>query len=358
MNSSFKKFGLILGSTLCLVLIFGAIYVYINYRIINGHLVSVNEVTYLDYERAMQQSYDSGDVDAQVEYAQKLQTVAGADITTANLALAQALLNKGSLSFEENVNADKAIALLENILEKEPNNIEALSTMGYAYEIKQEYDKAFEFYNKALALDGNEDATLVRRGHAYELVGKKELAQDDYMKAYSINSNSDYTLLHVARMYYSLEDYPKAVEFANLVLDKSTNAYTKAVASEIIGQVAIIDSDYDTARQYFDYSISLDDTYPGPYLQYAYVNILKSETATSNRAQLLKDASTDIEDALALHSESSFAYVLKGLVADQQNDSKSAKEFYKKALSMLDYDITYGADEKESARKEINKLLK
>jgi tetratricopeptide (TPR) repeat protein len=357
MNMSFKRITMLLVLILCLVLVFGGIYMYINYKVINGHLVNVNEVAYLDYEQSMQQSYDSGDVEAQVEYAQKLQTVAG-NSTGANLALAQALLNKGSLRFEENINADQAISLLQNVLEKEPNNVEALSAMGYAYEIKQEYDKSFEFYNRALSINPEDEGTLVRRGHAYELSGKTEEAQDDYLKAYSINPDSDFTLLHIARMSYSIQDYPKAIEFADLILDKSQNAYTKAVASEIIGQIAIIDDDYATAQQYFDYSISLDDTYPGPYLQYAYVNIIKSDKATSTKAQLLADATEDVDYALSLHPQSAFALVLKGLISDQQKDSKSAKEYYKKALAMVDYDITLGAKEKESTRKEINQLLK
>jgi tetratricopeptide (TPR) repeat protein len=330
---------------------------YINYKIVNGHLVDVNEVAYLNYEQAMLQSYDSGDVDAQVEYAQKLQTVGG-DVENANLALAQALLNKGSLSFDENVNADKAIALLQNVLEKNPNNPEALSAMGYAYEIKQEYEKAFEFYNRALSINNKDDTTLVRRGHAYELDGQTELAQDDYLKAYEINPNSDFTILHLARMSYSTEDYSKAIELADLILDKSQNAHTKAVASEIVGQIAILDNDYDTAQQYFDYSISLDKNYPGPYLQYAYVNVIKSDKATSTKAQLLADAAEDVDQALSLHSQSAFAHTLKGLIALQQNDSKLSKEFFKKALALVDYDITLGAKEKESTRREINKLLK
>jgi tetratricopeptide (TPR) repeat protein len=286
---------------------------YINYKVINGKLVSVNEVAYLNYEELMQQSYNSSDVEAQVEYAEKLQTVSPNSIS-ANLALAQALLNVGSLRFDEEVNAQKAISLLQNVLEREPNNVEALSAMGYAYEIKQEYDKAFEFYNRALSINPEDEATLVRRGHAYELSGKIEEAQDDYIKAYAIDPESDFTLLHIARMSYSVKDYPKALEFADLVLDKSQNAYSKAVASEIIGQIAIADKDYVTAQQYFDYSISLDDTYPGPYLQYAFVNIIKSDKATSTKAQLLADASADIEEALFLHPQSSFAYVLKGLI--------------------------------------------
>ena len=357
MNTSFKRIGIFLVLILCIVLVFGGIYMYINYKIINGHLVSVNEVAYLDYEQSMQQSYDSGDVDAQVEYAQKLQTVGG-NIDDANLALAQALLNKGSLRFDENTNADQAIALLQNVLDKNPNNVEALSAMGYAYEIKQEYDKAFEFYNKAIAINDQDAPSLVRRGHAYELAGKTDLAQADYMKAYSINPNNDFTLLHAARTYYSTADYANTLKFAYLVLDKSRNAYTKAVASELIGQVATINGDYDTAQQYFDYSINLDPTYPGPYLQYAYVNIIKSDKATSTRSELLSDASEDIDQALTLHPQSAFALTLKGLVADQQKDSKTAKELYKKALAMVDYDITLGANEKESTRKEINKLLK
>lgn len=357
MNMSFKRIGLLLLLVLCLVLVFGGVYMYINYKIVNGRLVSVNEVAYLDYEKAMIESYDSGDIDAQVEYAQKLQTT-GEDPDGASLALAQALLNKGSLHFDEENNANKAIALLENILAKNPNNVEALSAMGYAYEIKEEYTKAFEYYNKALAINGQDELTLVRRGHAYELSGQIELAQDDYLKAYEINPDSDFTLLHIARMSYSIEDYPKALEFADLVLDKSENAYTKAVASEIIGQVAVLDSDYDTAQQYFDYSISLDDTYPGPYLQYAYVNILKSDSATSTRTQLLNEASEDVDYALSLHPQNSFAYVLKGLIAAGQKDQKTAKELFKKALSLVEYDITLGAKEKESTIEEINKLLK
>lgn len=356
--NAFKKGSLIIILIVLAVFVIGGLYFYTHYEIINGNIVSQNERTYIDYEKSIQDSYNKGDVNGAVDYARSLKTL-GVDDERADLTLAQALLNKGSLTFDENTNTDQAIALLNGILAKNPSNVEVLSTMGYAYEIKQDYKRAFDYYGRALALDPADDLTYVRRGHAYELSGDYASAQADYIKAYDLDPTQDTTLMNLARMYYATGDYEESITFANKALDITQNSYVRAVSSELIGQAAVQNSEYALAQQYFDYAITSDPSYPGPYLQAAYVDVIQSDTASSTaKVQLLADASADVDSALALHQGSAFAYVIKGLIAGEQGDTKGAKEYYTKALSMIDGDITLGALDKQKMRDQIANLIK
>lgn len=346
-----------LALIIAVVLIVSGAYVYTNYKIVNGKLVNVVEFTYADYEQAFQNSYQNGDPDSQIEYAEKLKSL-GLDTDRSNLYLAQALVNKGSLHFAESENADKAIAVLNELLVKDPNNSDALSTLGYAYEIKGEFEKAYEYYNLSIKNNPKDGRLYVRRGHAYDLDGQWDKAETDYLKAYELNVGDDSALLNLARLYYRTGDNDRAVDFADKAIDASPNSFIKATASDLIGQISIDVDDYELALEYFNYAISEDADFGGAYEHRAYVYLLASDdkSATEKEAAI-KNAEADIATAVSIHPESSFVLVLKGLIADIRKNTEDAKSSYIRALAMVDNDITLGKVEKDTMRDQINALL-
>lgn len=346
-----------LALVIAVVLVVSGAYVYTNYKIVNGKLVNVDEFAYIDYEQAFVNSYNDSDPNAQIEYAEKLKSL-GLDTDKSNLYLAQAFVNKGSLEFEESENADKAISVLNELLVKNPNNAEALSTLGYAYEIKGEFEKAYEYYNLAISNDPENGDLYARRGHAYDLDGQWEEAETDYLKAYELNTNDDSALMNLARLYYRTGDNDRAVDFADKAIDASPNTFVKATAADLIGQISLDVDDNDLALEYFNYAISENADFAGAYEHRAYTYLILAEDKTgADKEAAIKNAEADIATAQSIHKESSFVLVLKGLVSDIRQNSDEAKANYIKALAMVDRDISLGKVEKDTMRDQIDALL-
>ncbi len=342
---------------IAIVLATSGVYVYTNYKLVNGKLVDTNALVYTDLEDAYLDAYQRGDTDAQIEYAEKMKAL-GVDSELTDLYLAQALVNQGSIDFNERENADKAISLLNGVLMKNPNNAEALSTLAYAYEIKNDFAKAFEYYDLALRADSENDYIYTRRGHAYDLVGELDKAEDDYVKALSINPENDGALLHMARLYYRTGEPDLAVEYADKVLDLSENAYLKANASDLIGQVAIDTAEYDLALEYFNFAIENSPDFGTAYEHRAYTYLLLSDEKKGGElSALMAKVSIDLNKAAEINPKSSFLYVLRGLEQDVMGQKDTAKATYLKALSMVQGDITLGVVEKENMRIEIEELI-
>ncbi len=353
------KSKLLIGLVFIIAVILAAsgVYVYTNYKLVNGKLVDTNALVHTDLEEAYLDAYHRGDTDAQVEYAEKLRAL-GVDKNLADLYLAQALVNQGSIDFNEQENANKAINMLNGVLMDDPNNAEALSTLAYAYEMKNDFAKAFEYYDLAVRADPENDYIYTRRGHAYDLAGELDRAEDDYVKALELNPENDGALLNMARLYYRMDEADLAVEYADKVLDISENAYLKATAADLIGQVAIDTSEYDLALEYFNYAIDSNPDFPGAYEHRAYVYLLQSDAKKGAELNaLLAKVTLDLNKAAEINPKSSFLFVLRGLEQELLGQKDTAKATYLKALSMVNGDITLGVVEKENMRMEIEGLI-
>lgn len=353
-----SKFLIGLVLIIAVVLVTSGVYVYTNYKLVNGKLVSTNDLVYVDIEQGYFDAYEEGNTDAQVEYAEKMRSL-GIHPTLADLYLARALINRGTVDFDEEKNADEAVKLLEGVLVEEPNNAEALSALAYAHEIKGEFAKAIEYYDLALRIDDDNAYIYNLRGHAYDLMGQLDKAEDDYVKSLELDPNNVGALINMARIYYRLGEPDLAADFAYEAIDLSENSYLTAIASDLVGKIAIDTREYDLALEYFNYAIKNNPDFPGAYEKRAYVYLLQTTgKKPAEVTALLAKVTADIDATSKIHPESSFLFVLKGLQQDVLKQPDAAKASYMRALAMVDKDITLGEVDKENMRAEIEALLK
>jgi len=71
---------------------------------------------------------------------------------------------------------NKAVELLSNAVQSDPNNADAHNFLGYAYRKKGAYAASFEHYEQALKLDP-------QHKHAHEYIGEAYLLTDNLPKA-------------------------------------------------------------------------------------------------------------------------------------------------------------------------------
>lgn len=125
-------------------------------------------------------------------------------------------------SYKESEYSQKVI----DILSQEEQNFQNLYFLGFANEIIKNYANALEYYNLWLnieTIDDNNKAILYNQiGHVYDLMWDIEMAYNYYYKAYGIDSSNYKYSVNIARY-----------------LSRKWN--------------------YDLAKQYFEYSLWIDD---------------------------------------------------------------------------------------------------
>ena len=96
------------------------------------------------------------------------------DIATRN-KLALVLFRRNKI-----VEAEKQLHL---VLQKSPDNADALDTLGLIRHAQKEYSRAVAYYKKAIAADPADGLIYYHLGNTYEITGKRGEAEDNYRAA-------------------------------------------------------------------------------------------------------------------------------------------------------------------------------
>ena len=326
--------------------------------LINGWKV-VSRVSYesaiLRYE--LSESARAGDVDKEIQIAEELLLIKKDN--QAKINLANAYLEKASFDFKEEEYGNKAIViareLLATSLEKD-QEFEVYLVLGYSYEVLQDYPKSLENYNKAIEINGNSDIAYVKRGHAYDLSGDLEKAEADYVKAYQINVQSDIALYNLARVAQRKDNFEATKNYAEKALEVSKIAFVRSRLYELMGLVEINAGNYQAAIDYFSKSIEVYEKAKNSYANRAYAQIILADFSVKTE-ELKNKIQSDISKSLDIYEYNSFANVIEGILMQASGDNQRALESYKKALSVIDKDISLGVSEKIEMKVRVDKYV-
>lgn len=111
------------------------------------------------------------------------------------------------------VNHQQQIAMLQDIVAKEPTNRNAWVQLGHSYFDSDQPMKAVEAYAKALELKGDDANILTDQGVMYRRLGWFDKAIKNFEAANKLNPNHQQSLYNLGIVYrYDLQDFPKAIE--------------------------------------------------------------------------------------------------------------------------------------------------
>ena len=120
----------------------------------------------------------------------------------------------------ESKDYEKAIEQYEEVLEKEPENADALFNRGFAYVKKGDYDKAMEDYDLYLEkIDPYDDDAYINRGNAYYGLNQYERAIEDYNKAIKFNPKIALAYNNRGLAYRRLKQNERAIEDCNKAIE-------------------------------------------------------------------------------------------------------------------------------------------
>jgi len=131
----------------------------------------------------------------------------------------------------EEKSADKArlmeeIKQLKYSLEKDPNNIDILVSLGNDHFDTEQYYAAVDYYEKALKINPNMPNVLVDLGIMYRAIKKFDKAIEKFDEAIKIDAKHENAHLNKAVVLkYNIGDYKKALEvFKKFITIASSNS--------------------------------------------------------------------------------------------------------------------------------------
>jgi len=149
-----------------------------------------------------------------------------------------------------------AVALAEDLLQKNPDNLDARRMLGRIYfrmlsdtqggKVPEEYlKKATAEYEKITAKDPKDVDSWVMLGRLYSVATRLEDAEKAYEAALKVEPENEDALTGLAQMYAQLGNPEKAIEKLKSVADKSPNERLLAFLAEQYEQT----KDYKNAAE-------------------------------------------------------------------------------------------------------------
>ena len=262
---------------------------------------------------------------------------------------ATTLAQQGSLEFKEKELGDQARSYAEKALKLDPKNIQALTLIGYTYEIQQDYVNAHKYYDQALVIDPNNVDTLAQKAHAYDLQGKIDEAGKLYEKTIQLDSNNENVLPGYAKILEESGDNKKAKEIYLKIADTSSNIRTKAEAIYSVGRFTQTEKYSEDAAKLFVKSINTDPTFATAHIGLAY-EVLKQElesTDPKEKAVLVQFSLKEIDNAIKINKNLSAAYIQKALILNALSKRDLAiKTLDYVIINIIRNDITLNTNQK------------
>lgn len=342
----------VIASLVAVIIIAGGVKFFIDYR--NSKIEEEKNAASLDVLSA----YNASDLEAAIKAGESFLDKFPKDAES-YISLANVYVQKGSVEFNEEDNANKAIDLLNKALEIDNKNANAYRLLGYAYEIKQDYNKSLEYYNKSLEIEPNNAVTLVGRGHMYTLAGDYENAEKDLVAAYSIDNKNTLALVNLAGLYIKTDRYNEYdIElFLNQAISGTDNVRNKAEVLSALGSYYYSTGDYQKASSAFNDSLLYDNMLSASWMGRAFSDMHLLDNPDLD-GDVVAEIITDVFDAVAsaqnINQNQTSAYMLEGMLyGSLLADTEKELALYEKALSVIDADITLDKVKKEEMRKSI-----
>ena len=153
---------------------------------------------------------------------------------------------------------DDAKTMLENLLSKKPEYINATILLGDIQCDKGEYKEALNTYYNGLKFSPNNYELLYSIGMAYTLLNDFKNAKEYYEKAATINNLLFKAYYDIAKINLISNELEDAEKYFTKSLDDEE---LEADAYYHLGKIAMLKGDYDNAVKFVNLAIQIDKRY-------------------------------------------------------------------------------------------------
>lgn len=312
------------------VVVFGLIFGFIFLFSRNSNEAKSEKVSKLSKEA--QVAYKTGDFNTvEKKMSDVLETLPGDP--RAQATLIKAIANQGNITGTEKDSLIKAKPYIEDAMETNPNDIEVLLAVGYAYETAGEYTKALEYYERALEINEKDPQVLFHKGHVLEFLGKQEEAFQLYVDAYGIDSSYPDVVMAYAKVQLISGNKEEAAKLYKDVSELSdANANIKAEALTNAAIIKRVDlQDLATSIEYSSQAILLAENFSPALAEHGF-NLAMNNQLDEGISYMLK--------AIKTNPRISQNYWRIGGLYRLNGDYNSALQYQDQALVLVDMDNT------------------
>lgn len=346
-----------------------------------SRLMGDSELALLDYAKALQldRSLAVAHVGRAKTFYEQGRYSDAVTETTAAIELdggnAEAYFVRGD-SLDELGERAKAIGDLVKATELNPSHLVAHRYLGLLYRNERDFDRAIRQANRVLELNPNYCTYYLDRAECYrgkDPSDKSGAARRDYLKSIELDPDEVEAMVGLARLSYTQEDLPRALEWLDKALDINIHnhralAYRGRVLIEL-GRFSEAIRDLDKARELntksaFVYHLLADAYSRGKDLNNALlaadqavkldpeeVDFRRFRGELRCRAGKLKEAIEDLTTVLAANPKDQEARFWRGEAYRLRKDARRAAEDFKACVQLNE-----DADLTKLARKRLQNL--
>lgn len=169
-----------------------------------------------------------------------------------------------AFAYNQKEQSEDAFELLENFLNKHPNDLTVRRSLGDIYQAHARYEEALRHYN--IALQSLDEVSVKNwylvfsRAIAYERLGRWDEAEKDFIKALSLNPNEPQILNYLG---YSWVDRGENYEAARRLIERAVvQRPNDGAIMDSLGWVLYLMGEYEEAVEKLQRAIELEPNDP------------------------------------------------------------------------------------------------
>ena len=262
--------------------------------------------------------------------------LARSHITNLDLAKAEVTLWKGlrimpesrrlllaySRVFAMKKDYENAALQLNKILDRNPNDIEAISNLGNIYMAQNDFNRAKSEFTKIKQKAPKNSLGYQKLSQLYAIMGESSKAVSELENGYETIPESNGLFVNLIRGYVSNEKYDTAIR----ALTKRINQNPEEVfLYNLIGQTYMARKDYANAEKNFKKAIELEPTLMLPYNSLASLYLIQGR----------KDhAINTLESVITNNPEQPMGYMALGRFYEQTQEYQKAIKIYEEGYKV------------------------
>jgi putative PEP-CTERM system TPR-repeat lipoprotein len=212
--------------------------------------------------------------------------------------------------------------LSDKVLQREPDNFEALLISGTARLKNSEFDKALVMFRRAQKLRPDDTSPRINMGAAYMLQKKFGEALKEFEAALDLDPERLEAVKSITQIHVLQGNPQLAFERAERQLAKTKD---QGAVYELMGRLKLKANDYNSGIRYLEKAIEID-----PNLSSAYYTIGNAYAAQGN----FDVAIEQYQKVSAKQPKSLPPLMMTAILYELKKDHRKANEYYKKILDL------------------------
>lgn len=229
-----------------------------------------------------------------------------------------------ALAIHREKRLDEAVALYQEILEIEPNHVQACFNLGSIFHAQSDLPAAISYYQEVVALEPDNFQALYVLADAFRDHGCREEAIGSYRKALALNDTYPEPHYNLGILYYQQGEYDQALASFRSVIDIDP---LHADSLYNTGMVHFDSGDYENAAVFYEKALVArpDD-----------VDTLYNLAFTRAKLGQLEKAALHYHEAIELAPDDAELHNSLGSVLRKLNEPEMAEFCYRQAVAVRD----------------------